>query len=181
MKFKVGEKVRVKKDLDKIENFECGYMSKMKEMEGKIVTIKDISYERTWVSIEECPNRYNYDIRAFEKIYEKPTLKKLERMPMGTKITIDREDDNVLVKTEEDELEFYSIKQNENLDRYDINDDLTIDEDWDDETTKIIKIEKPVEYETVYEYFEEEKKEMTIAEIEKELGYSVKIVKETKE
>lgn len=112
---------------------------------------------------------------------KKPTLEELKNMPMGTRITIDRNNDNVLIKTEEDELEFYSIKQDENLDSYDINDDLTIDEDWDGETTKIIKIEKPVEYETVYEYFEEEKKEMTIAEIEKELGYSVKIVKETKE
>lgn len=176
MKFKVGDKIKVKNDLDKIKDFKCTYMPDMKNMEGKIATISWVSGDGTYAEIEECPHKYNYDVRAFEKIYEKITLEELKNMPIGTKITIDRKDDNVFVKVEEDELEFYSLEENENIDHWDINDNLTLD-DFEG-ATKIIKIERPIEYDTIYECLEEEKKTMTIAEIEKELGYSIKIVKE---
>ena len=180
MKFKVGDLIKgTESNSYGITNMKMT-KGKVLEIDGSQMNIEILEHKNEgekgktfWVSNNEC------DFSLI--INEKPSIEELKNMPIGTRITIDREDDNVLVKVEEDELEFYSVKQDENLDSYDINDDLTIDEDWNDETTKIIKIEKPIEYETVYEYFEEEKKEMTIAEIEKELGYSVKIVKETKE
>ena len=104
----------------------------------------------------------------------KLTLEELEEMPVGTKITTDRDNDNVFIKIENDNLEFYSIEDNDNLSRYDIEDDLSINEE--DYGTKIIKIEIPKEYVTVYEYANEVQ-EMTVAEIEKVLGHPVKIIK----
>ncbi len=59
-----------------------------------------------------------------------------------------------------------------------LNTDLTYD-DEDEECRKndIVKVERPTTYITVFQRIEE-KKEMTIAEIEKELGYGIKIIKE---
>ena len=51
-----------------------------------------------------------------------------------------------------------------------------LDEDGD-EIYDIMKVERAVQYETVFTR-DEEAKEMTIAEIEKELGYPIKVVKE---
>lgn len=169
MKFKIGEKVRVKKDLHKIEDFECGYMEEMRKLEGKIVTIKSCSCDGA--HIKECPNNYTYNIRAFEKISTKPTKKELLEMPIGTKITTDLEKNNVFTR--------YSNKYFKNMDcdclvEGDINEDLTIKAKG--YGTKIIKIEQP-EYDTFYDGLLEVK-EMTVAEIEKALGYPVKIVKE---
>lgn len=172
MRIKVGSKVKV---INEARATELDLRSRIGTVIGDDKS--DKPYQVRFEDIDDWFWFYGSDL----VLLEKPSIEKLKEMPIGTRITIDREDDNVFIKVEEDELEFYSIERGENLDRYDINDDLTVDEDWDNETTKIIKIEKPIEYETVYEYLEEEKKEMTIAEIEKELGYSVKIVKETKE
>ena len=46
-----------------------------------------------------------------------------------------------------------------------------------DEIYDIMKVERPAKYETVF-IRDTEVKEMTIAEIEKELGYPIKVVKE---
>lgn len=169
MKFKVGEKVRVKKNLCNIEGFAGGYMSGMKELEGKVVTIKSLGCDSA--HIEECPKGYTYDIRAFEKI-EKPTKEELLSMPVGTKITTDLAENNVFVKYSDN-----NFRNRESLylsGKNDINADLTINDK--DCGTKIVKIEEP-KYETIYDA-SQEVKEMTVAEIEKALGYPVKIVKE---
>ena len=167
MDFKVGEKVRVKR------GFTCTYgvTPDMRELEGKVVTISNIDSDN---SIDICGRCETWDEQCFEKIYDKPTKEELRDMPIGTKITTDRKEDNVFVKTEEDSLEFYSVEYNDNLDSGDINNDLSID----CYGTKIIKIEKPTGYETVYKYDRDEIKEMTVSEIEKELGHPVKIIKE---
>lgn len=168
MKFKVGEKVRVKHNLSEIKDFAGGYMSKMKEMEGKMVTIKREAHSGG-VRIKECPNDYTYDVRAFEPIM---TKEKLLAMPVGTKVTTDLEKDNIFIKysklTFSNEYGSYLFLDN------DINDDFTINDK--DCGTRIVKVEEPT-YETVYDNTKEVK-EMTVAEIEKALGYPVKIVKE---
>lgn len=46
-----------------------------------------------------------------------------------------------------------------------------------DEIYDIMKVERPAKYETVF-IRDTEVKEMTIAEIEKELGYPIKVIKE---
>ena len=68
-KFKVGEKVQVKKNLSRIENFQGGYMSEMKNLEGKIVTITSIVREGVvHIDTESDKNYYSWDERAFKRI-----------------------------------------------------------------------------------------------------------------
>ena len=169
MRFKAGDKVRVKKDLDEIKNFQYGYVSEMKKFEGKIVTIrKDLG---DGYSIEEC--WMNFDERAFEPIYSKPTKQELLNMPVGTKIYTDAKKDNEYVKKGDYNFESrkYTILHEE------IEDNLTLNAGNEKNYgSKIIKIEKPT-YETVYDC-STKVQEMTVAEIEKALGHAVKIIKE---
>jgi hypothetical protein len=174
MKFKVGDKVRVKKNLDDIEKFVGGYTSPMGKMEGKIVTIKEqtksLSGEPGY-KIEEDGNSFIWDERAFESLNKIQTKDELLKLPTGTKITTDNDENNVFIKIDK------GVFENENryhLHGYKINDDLTITDI--DCGTRITKVEAPT-YETKYE-FSKEVREMTIAEISKELGYEVKIIKE---
>lgn len=62
--------------------------------------------------------------------------------------------------------------------RHELNDDLTYNDS--DENSDIVKVERPVEYDVVYTRGTKEIKKMTVAEICKELGYDVEIVKEEK-
>jgi len=58
----------------------------------------------------------------------------------------------------------------------DLNDNMTMT-DRDDKDSDIMKVERAVEYETVFNR-DETVKEMTIDEISRALGYEVKIIKE---
>ena len=62
----IGDKVLIKHDLDKIDDFECGYMSDMKKYEGEIVTVNYTCDE--WFEFEEDEYHYSYDYRSIEKI-----------------------------------------------------------------------------------------------------------------
>jgi hypothetical protein len=170
MEFKVGDKVRVKKNLKDIAGFSHGYMPDMESFEGKIVTIRSV-YAEEWVTIEEDTHRYSWDFRAFEPINNKPTKEELLQMPIGTRITTNRDADNIFVKISDDAFE---NNYDECVWDTDIEEDLSItDIEYGD---KIIKIEVPT-YETVYDS-SKEVKEMTVDEICKALGYNVKIIKE---
>lgn len=70
---------------------------------------------------------------------------------------------------------FIGLDSNSYLD-YDNYTENLLDKDGD-EIYDIMKVERAIEYKTVFNR-DTEVKEMTIAEIEKELGYSVKIIKE---
>lgn len=170
MNFKVGDKVRVKKNLKDIEKFKHGYMPDMESFEGKIVTIKGV-YAEEGVTIEEDIHHYYWDFRAFEPINKKTTKEELLKMPIGTKITTNKDEDNIFVKISDCVFE---NNNDECVWDTDIEEDLSItDIECGD---KIIKIEVPT-YETVYDS-SEKVKEMTMDEICKALGYNVKIVKE---
>lgn len=178
MKFKVGDKVRVKKNLDDIEKFVDGYTSVMGEMEGKIVTIKEQTKTflgKPGYKIEE-DGRFIWDERAFESLNKIQTKDELLKLPIGTKITTDNDGNNVFIKICEDR---FVNDDCDSLCDFDINDNLTIDDE--DCGTRIIKVEVPIvsTYVTKYDY-SKEVREMTIAEISKELGYEVKIIKEDK-
>ena len=166
MKLKAGQKVRVNKKLRNIKNFRRGYMDDMSKLEGKIVTISSINGDGD-IYIEEDKKCYLWDERAFSLL--KLTKKELLAMPTGTKIYTD-----IGILLLKDLYSDFVTGDLEYLDRDSINDDLTIDDI--DFGTKIIKVEEPT-YETVYDY-SAEVKEMTVAEIEKELGHAVKIIKE---
>ena len=70
---------------------------------------------------------------------------------------------------------FIGLDSNPYLD-YDNYTENLLDKDGD-EIYDIMKVERAIEYKTVFNR-DTEVKEMTIAEIEKELGYPIKVVKE---
>lgn len=173
MNFKVGEKVRVKRNLREMPRFIGGYMPDMQKLEGKIVTIRTVSDDT--VTIEEY--KYVWDKNAFEKLSVKPTKEELFKMPNGTIITTNAKDSDYEKWIKKDEDTFINLyDSDEGIDDYDVNSDLTLSLSDKDYGTEIVKIEKP-QYTTVYDY-SKEVKEMTVAEIEKELGHAVKIIKE---
>lgn len=97
--------------------------------------------------------------------------KELFAMPLGTIIKTDKEEHNIFIKVGENDFCNDDI---DHLEDINIEKDLTLDCIYYGE--KIVEIQKPT-YETIY-VADEEVKEMTIAEIEKELGYPIKIIKE---
>ena len=163
MEFKVGEKVRIKYNLEDIKDFKGGFASGMKRLEGEIVTITDILNGKAYV--EE--NLWTWDLRAFKKlnIVSKDDLKN------GDIVTL-RNGDRLVFVGGEDFIDLSDDNNNYLSDIYDLEDDLRHDSHEDSD---IVKIERPVEYTTVFA--REEVKEMTVEEISKALGYEVKVVK----
>lgn len=164
MNFKVGDKVRVIKagtheqeigDTGVIESIETDtigqpYMVRMDDDED---------------------THWFYEDEIVFLINKRPTKEELLKMPIGTKITTNKDEDNIFVKISACAFE---SNYDECVWDTDIEEDLSINDSV--YGTKIIKIEVPT-YETVYDS-SEEVKEMTMDEICKALGYNVKIVKE---
>lgn len=170
MRFKVGDKVRIRKDLKEGNDFKVYVTDDMEELAGKIVTIID-AWENCGAnySINEDTNKYTWSEDMFE-VLARPTKEELFKMPIGTKIITNDQENNTFVFDGVDS--FYGntryLKDDE------INEDLTVIDKYCG--TKIIEIQEPT-YNTIYKA-DDEVKEMTIAEIEKELGYPIKVVKE---
>lgn len=172
MKYKVGDKVRIRSDLKEtmgMDIYGVSVNSEMVKMAGKVVTI-DRAGELDY-SIKE--DGYIWTDRMFEGLdYSLVTLGKvtLLNMPVGTKIITDKGKELVY------DGECFSDKDDVIMDTM-IDNDLNLIYDDMDYGTKIIEILEP-EYRTVWK---EEVKKMTLKEIEKELGYPVEIVEEKKE
>ena len=166
MKFKVGEKVKIKKNLKEGYDFKCYVADEMEKFKGKTVTIYSVNSEA--YRIEEDNMRWDWTEDMFEGLAI-ITKEELFKMPIGTKITTDLEENNIFVKVGENDfcnndcdlIEYDNIKEDLSLDYYE---------------GKIIEIQEP-NYTIIYKE-DKQVKEMTIAEIEKELGYPIKVVKE---
>ena len=135
MKFKVGDRVRVRKDL-KYDNFYGGVRvnDEMVNNKGKILTIIGID---NGAYLMEGSQWFWTDEMFESKEY---TYEDLKKSPIGTKITLEKIQDKQLVKTalnriENDDYRFF-IRDFEGLNTGNYG--------------KIIKIEEP-EYTTVYE------------------------------
>ena len=169
MKFKIGDKVRIRKDLKERDDFKEYVTDNMEELAGKIVTITK-AWENDGEKYYIKEDMYNY-IWSEDMIenFVKPSKEELFKMPLGTIIKTDRDCNNVFVKVGENDF------CNDDVDHIEscyVNDDLSLE----CFSNKIIEIQEP-SYRTIYKA-DEEVKEMTIAEIEKELGYPIKVVKE---
>lgn len=169
MKFKVGDKVRIRKDLKYIKNYdELDIVSAMEEYAGRIMTIKrtvlnGYYFEEdhgTWLWLEDT-------IEGFAVL----TKEELLAMPLGTIIITDREEHNIFVKVGEND---FCNNNADHIFQCHVEEDLTINRNHFG--NKIIEIQEPT-YNTIYKA-DKEVKEMTMAELEKELGYPVKIIKE---
>lgn len=170
MKFKVGDKARVRKDLKEGNDFNLYVTDDMEELAGKIVTIID-AWDNNGgrYSINEDSYNCTWSEDMFEGL-AKLSKEELFKMPLGTIIKTDREKHKIFVKVGKDD---FCNDYCDHIESRNVNDDLSLNCNL---SKKIIEIQEPT-YETIYQA-DEEIKEMTIAEIEKELGYPVKIIKE---
>lgn len=139
MKFKVGDKVKVREDLKlgKIYGTQS-FINTMEKFKGRQVTIIKVS--DYFYRIKEDYGVWTWTDEMLEKV--EYTYEELKKSPIGTKVTF--EDGDVLIKIEEDQYynndEDEYFRNNENLKG--LKDNINLG--------KIIKIEEP-EYQTVYE------------------------------
>ena len=171
MKYKVGDKVRVKKELKEGDDFDIYVSEEMAKYAGKIVTIarKSKNYgNSTRYEIEE-ERFWDWTEDMFEDSI-KPTKEELLKMPIGTIIKTDSKEHNIFAKVGKNDFCNDDVDHIENCN---INDDLSLDVYFANE---IVEIQEPA-YTTIYKK-NTEIKEMTVKQIEKELGYSIKIIEE---
>ena len=172
MKYKVGDKVRVREDLvvDKIYGEDC-FVSGMVAMKGKEVTIDAVHDDVEKYRIKECG--FHWTEEMFEENGDKPSLKgKIVEVAAGytyymiTETKGLREGYHATGVSWSATNDFYPVRVWEvdggkarNLEN--LCEEAKGELIWEKEVEKIV-----------------EKVEMTVAEIEAKLGYSVKIVKE---
>lgn len=176
MKFKVGDKVRVRGDL--VLNHTYGnyfFVSIMEKFKGKIVTIISVCNNR--YEIEEDNKRYYWTDEMLEPNVVNFTKADLKdgmvveyqngdrRMVLGDKLIADF--GFAFLSSFTDTLE--GIKYN----------DMIIDKVYKSTAHTLVNYFKDHNLTLIWERPKEEPiKEMTVAEIEKELGYKVKIKSE---
>lgn len=174
-KFKVGDKVKIVATVDELEDIGISRGS-AEELVGKIVTIKKVYYhsfhDHTHIEVKE--SSFTFDDKNFALVtwenYIKPGM---------------------LVKTANGNW-YYAITEKKGIraHRWVYFDDkdpdfnpvaiYTINDTYITSLTSMIGNLEVFADKLVWQR-EESKKEMSVADIEKELGYSIKIVKESKE
>ena len=140
MKFKVGDKVKIKEKIENYHGIGKEILSKMREGDN-VWTIKKISKgeKYNYYNLKEGPLCCSFGEDMLERV--EYTYEDLKKSPTGTKITF--ENGEVLVKDNDGN---YSNKK-----RWRDDSDLKELKDRINTLGKIVKIEEP-EYTTVYEY-----------------------------
>ena len=159
MRFKVGDKVRLKKGLVIGRDYGGIYfMLPMKLFEGKILEIEFV--DGKFYQLKEDKEKYSFSDEMLEPIkFTKSDLRYGDKLTLRNgKVGIYTGDETYI----------------DGLCNCHINNDLTNNGSCGSELD-IVKVERPRKYKTVYE--REKVREMTVEEISKELGYEVKVVK----
>lgn len=163
MKFKVGDKVRVRKDLEAYEEYgNFDFSESMEKYKGKIVTIKAINSDSYFIG--EDNGDYYWTDEMFEGLAR------------FTKSDLQRGD---IVTDSDGDI---SVFDGEKL----VGSTLEIDYlnetlGTDDGDCQIVKVERPAKLETIWVRSSDDLTEMTIEEIENKLGLtsgSLRIKKE---
>lgn len=152
MKYKVGNRVRVRRDLEEGKCYDnCLVVSEMAKLAGEIVTISKVNEDIERYSIEEdCIWAWNEEMFEGLVPFTKSDLKEGD-----------------IVATREGKKDIF---HDGDFTEYDIdcyNEDLT-DVDSDKEYD-IVRVERPTKIQTVFER-EEEPIELTISEIKEKFG-----------
>lgn len=164
--FKVGDIIRGRKnDKYRITNEEM-LKAEVLRVENRNMDIKILDHKNK----EEIGLTYpvENDKRLF--YYYESSLEDIFSLPLGSKIITDKKEHNVFIKVGEDD---WCNDVSDHLHERYLNEDLSIKDSFFGD--KIIKVEGAT-HDTFYEQVKT--KEMTVAEIEKALGYPVKIIKE---
>ncbi len=149
MKFKVGDKVRVRKDLETNKKYgSMTYVEGMGKMKGKTVTIKEVCWNSYW--IEEFD--YNWTDEMFE---EKANFTKSD-LKDGDIVAYGNGEKRIKIAGK-----LYDENGSATMWLHSYKEDLTR-EYKERAETDIIKVERPTGYETVFE-----RKEEILDEVEK--------------
>lgn len=157
MKFKVGDKVRVRKDLIVGKDYDfISFVDDMEKFKGKIVEIRKIIVG------------FGYKIKNSIYTFTDGMLEPVE--PVFTKQDL-RVGDRITLRN--GTVEIWDGSRIGPLDYEDINDNLTNNGSLGSKLD-IVKVEKPKKYKTVYK--REKARKMTIKEISETLGYEIEVV-----
>lgn len=183
-KFKVGDKVRIRKDLNISVYYGVHIVQGMLPYKGEVATVTYVN------SSPVLPDIYELDIDNGHWSWSENTLEKLDFTKEDLK-------PGYLVRLKDGHLYMAMLSQNGLAlnDRIGWVSTQNLDEnlcDLSDDNFSIVEVYGYSKYEykvldldtSTRELLwkrEEGKKEMTISEIEKELGYSIKIIKESEE
>ncbi len=138
------------------------------------------------MDIEVLEHKYSghigetFDVLNSDKAFSfieshKPTRQELLDMPIGSMIITSASNYNTFIKVGKDD---WCNNDCDHIKSNDITEDLKIVGSCFVREAKILSVEEPT-YNEVYTR-KKDVKEMTVAEIEKELGYSIKVIKEEK-
>lgn len=153
MKFKVGDKVRIKKDLDSNKMYRVLIVSEMEEYKGKVAEIVAVR-GKTGYALDIDKGYWKWSDDTFELVESKKFTK--SDLQDGDLITYRNGDKAIKLKGEIQDL---ISKEEGFLYLSDVTEELNVQAQKNGELD-IIKVERPVKYETVYERVEEEKKEI---------------------
>ena len=140
MKFKVGDKVRIKKDLDSRKRYEISVVSEMEAYKGKIAEIVRVRDDNSCV-LDIDKGRWFWSDDTFELVKEKKFTK--ADLKHGDKCTL--KNGQVVFVDKTSNYGFDSI-------------DKQLRYFYDD--VSIVKVERPVKYETMFERKFERKEEI---------------------
>lgn len=168
MEFKVGDKVRIKKDLDSNKMYRVLIVSEMEEYKGKVAEIVAVR-GKTGYALDIDKGYWRWSDDTFELVESKKFTKS------------DLKDGDVVTRRDKSKSRVY--KKENKIIRLDNNnmfiplsnytEDLK-NTDGAGKCLDIIKVERPVKYETVFERVEEEKKEI-LDKVEK--NYLARVIK----
>lgn len=168
MKYKVGDKVRVKEDLEVGKDYGADvFIGIMRLFKGKTVTIEEVVQSKYRVK----ESSFFWTDEMLEDVENE--IKTIEDLREGD-IIILRNGDKLVVCSDKSFVDVNICEGNNITDTDDFKNDLTCSYN---PKYDIIKVERPVGYETAYAR-ENVKKRMTVAQICKELGYDVEIAEE---
>lgn len=154
MKFKVGDKVRIKKDLDSNKMYRVLIVSEMEEYKGKVAEIVAVR-GTTGYALDIDKGYWKWSDDTFELVESKKFTKS------------DLKDGDIVTRRDKNKSKVY--KKENKIIRLDNNDIFTFLCNYTEDLKNtggagkcldIIKVERPVKYETVYERVEEDKKEI---------------------
>lgn len=172
MKFKVGDKVRIKKDLDSNKKYRVLIVSEMEEYKGKVAEIVAVR-GKTGYALDIDKGYWKWSDDTFELVESKKFTKS------------DLKDGDVVTRRDKSKSRVY--KKENKIIRLDNNDIFTYLCSYTEDLKNtggagkrldIIKVERPAKYETVYERVEEEKKEI-LDKVEK--NYLINVIKPFRE
>lgn len=165
MEFKVGDKVRIKKDLDSNKMYRVLIVSEMEEYKGKVAEIVAVR-GKTGYALDIDKGYWKWSDDTFELVESKKFTKS------------DLKDGDVVTRRDKSKSRVY--KKENKIIRLDNNDIFTYLCSYTEDLKNIckafdiIKVERPAKYETVYERVEEEKKEI-LDKVEK--NYLINVIK----